>query len=263
MSAHMGFNEGAFDAFDTILCVGPHFVKEIRETEKVYGLKEKTLVEFGFPLMDELVKKGKEESQRKEKSKIKDILIAPSWQEDNILDSCIDTIIEKLYGENYRLIVRPHPEYVKRCSYQLNNLVEKYKDYDKDKLVFELDFSTNKSVYSADLLITDWSGISTEYCFATENPAIFINTKMKVNNPNWENLGITPMEITVRDIIGVSIDKEKVCDINEVAKELFENREKYSEKIRKCYETFTYNHGTAAEVGAKYVLKSIVKKRKK
>lgn len=262
MSVHMGFSEGALNAFDTIMCSGPHVVKEVRKTEEVYSLKEKTLVEFGFPLMDELIKKGKEESESKTKSIVKDILIAPSWQEDNILDSCIDEIIEKLYGKDYRLIVRPHPEYVKRCSYQLNSLVEKYKDYDKDKLVFELDFSTNKSVYSADLLITDWSGISTEYCFATENPAIFINTKMKVCNPNWENLGITPVEIQVRDIIGVSINKDEVCKIDEIALDLFKNRAKYSKKIKECYETFTFNHGTAGEIGAKYVLNSIVQKRK-
>ena len=262
MSVHMGFSEGALDAFDTILCSGPHVIKEVRQTEKVYSLKEKTLVEFGFPLLDELVKKGKEENANKTPSPVKDILIAPSWQEDNILDSCIDDIIKNLYCDEYRLIIRPHPEYIKRYQYQLNDLIERYKDYDKDKLVFELDFSKNKSVYSADLMITDWSGISAEYCFATERPALFINTKPKVSNPNWEKIGITPSEILIRDVIGANIDKDKIDTISQVVKELFANRNAYKKKINDYFETFTFNHGNAGEKGAQYILKSIIEKRK-
>lgn len=263
MSAHVGFNEGAFDAFDTILCVGPHFVKEIRATEKMYGTKEKTLVEFGFPLLDELVAKGRAENQNKVATAKKEILIAPSWQEDNILDSCIDTLIENLYSDDYHLTVRPHPEYSKRYGYKLSKLVEKYKDYDKEKLSFELDFSSNKSIYSADLMITDWSGISAEYCFATERPALFINTKIKANNPNWEKLNITPVEIKFRNELGVNVNKEDLNKVGEIVSDLFTNSLLYKQKINSYFETFTFNHGTAAEVGAKYVLKSIVEKKKK
>ena len=263
MSAHVGFNEGAFDAFDTILCVGPHFVKEIRATEKMYGTKEKTLVEFGFPLLDELVAKGRAENQNKVATAKKEILIAPSWQEDNILDSCIDTLIENLYSDDYHLTVRPHPEYGKRYGYKLSKLVEKYKEYDKEKLSFELDFSSNKSIYSADLMITDWSGISAEYCFATERPALFINTKIKANNPNWEKLNITPVEIKFRNELGVNVNKEDLNKVGEIVSDLFTNSLLYKQKINDYFETFTFNHGTAAEVGAKYVLKSIVEKKKK
>ena len=40
-SVHSYLRHGAVDNYDTIFCVGPHQVKEIRETESVYGLKEK------------------------------------------------------------------------------------------------------------------------------------------------------------------------------------------------------------------------------
>ena len=123
-------------------------------------------------------------------------------------------------------------------------------------------FSSNKSIYSADLLITDWSGIAAEYCFATERPALFINTKPKANNANWEKIGITPVEYVIRRELGVNIDKEQVVNADETVKELFKNAKKYQKKINDYFETFTFNHGTAAEVGAKYVLKSIVEKRK-
>ncbi|MBR2030518.1 MAG: membrane protein insertase YidC [Clostridia bacterium] len=262
MSAHMGFNEGAFDAFDTILCVGQHFVNEIRKTEEVYNLNAKNLVEFGFPLLDELVAKGRKENENKVDTGKKEILIAPSWQEDNLLDSVIDELIANLCCDEYHVTVRPHPEYAKRFKYQLNELVEKYKDYDQSKLSFELDFSANKSIYSADLMITDWSGISAEFCFATQRPAVFINTKIKANNKNWQNLGITPVEMYFRNELGIALDKNQVCDIKQTVEYLFANGDKYKEKIDNYFETFTFNHGTAAQKGAQYILKSLVDKKK-
>lgn len=261
MSAHMGFNEGAFDAFDTILCVGPHFVNEIRATEKAYNLPAKKLVEFGFPLLDELVEKGRKERETKVGG-IKQILIAPSWQEDNLLVSCIDTLIENLYCDEYHITVRPHPEFVKRFGYQLNQIVDKYKDYDNAKLSFELDFSNNKSIYSADLLITDWSGIAAEYCFATGRPALFVNTKMKVSNQNWEKINVTPVEIKIRNELGVAVNKEDLVYVSSTVKDLFNNGEKYKQKIDEYFKTFTFNHGTAAAKGATYILNSIVEKKK-
>ena len=262
MSVHMGFNEGALNEFDTIFCTGQHVVDEVRATEKVYNLKEKTLVEFGFPLLDDLVKSVEQQEKDQNKTK-KEILIAPSWQEDNILDSVIDELLNNLMYQDYHITVRPHPEYVKRYQPKLNALVERYKDVDNSLLTFELDFSSNKSTYSSDLLITDWSGIAAEFSFATKQPALFINTKMKVSNKNWEKIGITPQEIKIRDILGTNINKEDVKNVAEIVKNLLQNKQEYAEKISKYYESYTFNHGTAGEHGAKYILKSLIEKKKK
>ena len=265
MSSFYSFKEGAFDNFDTIMCAGEHIKKEILKTEEVYNLKPKNLVEFGFPLLDYLVKMGEEENARRAnaKSGVKKILIAPSWQEDNLLDSCIDGLIEGLYGEGYKLIVRPHPEYIKRYRARLNKILDNYKDYDKDKLVFETDFSANESVYSSDVIITDWSGIGPEFSFATKRPAIFINTKEKCCNPNWQKIGMTPVEMSLRKELGVCLDKEQVKDIAKTVKDLIENGASYEQKITDIFDKFLYNHGTAAEAGAKYLLRSLAEKNKK
>ena len=39
-------------------------------------------------------------------------------------------------------------------------------------------------------------------------------------------------------------------------------REQYKDKIDNYFETFTFNHGTAASKGAQYILKSLVEKKK-
>ena len=267
MSVHMGLREGALDAFDTVFCTGPHVYREVRATERVYGLSEKTLVEFGFPYADKLIEAGEkvnaERAANRDTARRREILIAPSWNEDNLLDSCLDELIEGLSSEKNHIIVRPHPEYVKRFSAKMNAIVEKYADRVGEGLSFELDFSVNRSTYASDLLITDWSGISYEFCIATKRPAIFINTKLKCLNPNWEKIGCTPVEISLRSELGASLEKNELSRVGEVAEELMTHEDDYREKITETMKDFFYHPGHSTEVGAKYLLTSLAKRRKK
>lgn len=262
MSTHMGFREGALDAFDTIFCTGEHVENEVRETEKVYNLKQKTLVRFGYPLADSLEQDAIRAETQDKKSDKREILIAPSWQEDNILDSCIDDIIKALYCDKNHIIVRPHPEYVKRYGVALKKLVERYEGYDKDKLTFELNFQTNKSIYSSDMLITDWSGIAAEFSFATKRPCVFVNTKIKCVNPNYTKIGLVPKEISLRKEIGIDVDKDKVSEIGKIVDELTLNKDSYRSVITEWKNNLIFNHGTAAEKGAEYILSSLSNKKK-
>lgn len=261
MSVHMSFREGALDAFDTIFCTGPHVEREVRATEKVYGLKAKTLVQFGYPLADMLEAEGEKANAEKQDTGVKEILIAPSWQEDNLLDSCVDGIIEALYADGNHITVRPHPEYAKRFGSALDDLVQRYKDYDESKLTFELNFSANKSIYSSDVLITDWSGVATEFCFATKRPAVFVNTKMKCPNPNYTKIEHTPVEISLRNEIGVAIEKDEVHKLPEILQNLSDNAEHYKKVIEDTHQNMIFNHGSAAKVGADYILRSLANKK--
>ena len=142
-------------------------------------------------------------------------------------------------------------------------IVDKYTHLVGDGLTFELDFTVNKSVYSSDLLITDWSGIALEYCFATRRPALFVNTRLKCMNPNWERIGLVPTEISLRDTVGVSVDKDKLDDAHLIVEDLFDRAYEFEVKIGDVLATHIYNQGKAAQVGANYLLSSLVKKRKK
>lgn len=259
-SMHMGFKEHSLDNFDTVFCTGPHIAKEVRASEDVYSTKEKTLVEFGYPLIEELIKSC--EGLKKENGQKKQILIAPSWQEDNLLDSCIEDIIDGLYGDDYKIIVRPHPEYMKRYLQKMNLLMDKYSDKIGEGLEFELDFSTNTSVYSSDVLITDWSGIGIEFGFATLNPVIFVNTKIKMENENYKNINIEPQEIRLRNVLGVALEKEDVkLKISETVENLLNNKE-FSSNVKKVRENYFYNLGSMGSYGARYIIKKFVEKKK-
>ncbi len=263
MSMHMGMKEGSLDAFDTVFCAGEHIKREMAATVKCYGLREKTLVEFGYPLADDLIAIGEKERATHKTGGRREILIAPTWNEDNILDSCIDEMLEKLLSDEYHITVRPHPEYVKRYGPRMQAIVEKWQDKVGEGLTFELDFSGNSSIYSADLMITDWSGISFEYSFATKRPVLFVNTKMKVLNPNWEKIGCEPIEITLRDEIGISIEKSDVKDVDRYVADMFGRSGEFEERIDAALHKAVYNVGSGAKVGAKYILNAIASRKKK
>ena len=260
MSVHMGFRKAALDHFDTIFCTGEHVAREVRKTEEVYSLPEKTLVKFGYPL-EEKLEKAYEDMDKTPHAK-REILIGPSWQEDNLLDSCVDTLIEQLMCEENHIIVRPHPEYVKRYPEKIKLLTEKYAGVPDEKLTFELDFTTNKSTYSSDLLITDWSAIAYEFCFSTKKPVLFVNTKMKMENPEWEKLGLTPAEIYLRDKVGVALEKSELDRTRTVADELMSSGEKYKEKIAALLHEHLYSYGTNGAEGAKYILRRLAEIQK-
>jgi len=258
-SMHMGFREHSLDNFDTVFCTGPHIAKEVRASEQVYNTKEKTLVEFGYPLIENLIKSC--EALEKKEDTLPQILIAPSWQEDNLLDSCIEDIIDSVYSKDYKIIVRPHPEYMKRYTPKMNLLMEKYQDKIGENLQFELDFSSNVSVYSSDILVTDWSGIGIEFGFATLKPVVFINTKIKMENENYHKINIEPQEITLRNVLGVALEKNEIKDkFADTVKDLIGN-EDFREKVKQRREEYFYNLGSQGEVGAKYIINRLVNKK--
>lgn len=257
-SMHMGFREHSLDNFDTVFCTGPHIAKEVRASEELYKTKEKTLVEFGYPFIEQLITAC--EQLPKNESDKKQILIAPSWQEDNLLDSCVETLIDKLYGDKYKIIVRPHPEYMKRYKEKMMVLCEKYADKVGENLEFELDFSSSESIYSSDILITDWSGTGTEFGFATLKPVVFVNTKMKMENENYKNIGIEPQEIRLRNVLGVALEKNELAEkIAPTVQNLLSDNS-FKETAKKERENYFYNLGSGGVEGARYIIKKLVKK---
>ena len=258
MSVHMSFREGAMDHFDTIFCVGPQQMEEIRKTEEVYHLPEKALVPCGYTLLDDL--RAEIQAAPQEKGERTQILIAPSWNEDNILDSCVDTLLEQLLSEDRHIIVRPHPEYVKRFGPKLDALMTRWAEKTGEGLTFETDFSSNRSIYSSDVLITDWSGIAYEFSYSTGRPTLFINTKVKAPNPNWERIGITPLEISLRDQIGKSLNKDQLDQAAAVMAEMIENGPAWAERIAKVREKNIFNPGEAGRVAADYILGKLTRK---
>jgi YidC/Oxa1 family membrane protein insertase len=251
-SLHMMITEGALDHFDTIFCYGPNHIEEVRQTEEEYGLPHKTLVKTGYGLLDELLVRV--EGLEKVDSDKKQILIAPSWQKDNILDSCLDELLAGLIGDKYKVILRPHPEYVKRFPGKMDAIIQRYQDRAGDDFIIETDFSSNETVYKSDLLITDWSTIAPEFSYSTKRPSVFINTPMKIMNPNYTRIKAVPLDISLRDELGKSVDLEKLDTIPEVVAELLADPDAQSLEIAAVVQRNIYDIGDGSRGGAEYLI---------
>ena len=228
-SFHLMFREHALDGFDTIFCNGPNHIDEIRETEKAYQLPEKRLVKVGYPLLDQLL--ARVEELPKEENATKQILIGPSWQQDSLMDYCLEELLSQLLHKGHKIILRPHPEYVKRFPGKMNAIMKRYEKELGEGFVIETDFSANNTVYTSDVVITDWSSIAQEFSYATKKPSIFINTPMKMMNPNYQKIPCVPLDISLRDEIGVSVDPDKLDTLPAIVEEMLANKEKYKTQI--------------------------------
>ena len=250
-SLHLTAREKAYDYFDTFFCVGPHHAEEIRKREEIAGLRPKNLVKAGYGLYDQLSRKFKNIENKNEKPQI---LIAPSWQDDNLLDNYIDDMLDSLLDSDYKIILRPHPQYIKIFPERINQLIEKYKN---SKIIFDLDFLSNESIFLSDILITDWSGIAFEFSFATLKPSIFINTKMKVLNPNYKEYDLPIVDIELRNRLGVTIDTNKINLIKEYISNLLKEKGKYEIEINKAIDEYLYYPHRFGEAGGKYILNKL------
>lgn len=260
-SSNLSFHKNALDHFDVIFTSGYKNKAEILEREQKFNLPKKTLVEWGSSVIDNMIisydKMQKEDAGGAEK---KTVLIAPSWQRDNIMDSCIDEMLDQLKDTPYQIIVRPHPQYVRHYEARIDALAEKYK---QDGVIFQKDFSSNKTVYTADLLVTDWSSISFEYTFSTLKPVLFINTPMKIMNPDYQELNEVPIDIELRDQIGISLDPDALEQLKKQVDTLLNDQRFAVESMRKLRNKYIYNIGDSGKVGAKFIIDMLIAKEKK
>lgn len=261
-SNNLTLRQGALDHYDTIFCTGKHQKEEVEKTETVYDLPKKTIFEWGYALLDEMREdyaKMMQEPIKLQNSRNK-ILIAPSWQPDNIVDSCLEEILENLKDGDYEIIVRPHPQHVRHKGEFMENLKQKYAE--NSNILIQTDFSSNSTVFEADLVITDWSSIAYEYAYTTQKPVLFINTPMKIMNPEYKKIDVVPINIWMRDEIGCALDLDELDKIDEKVSMLLREKEKYYEKIGAFVEEYMYNLGCSAEVGGKYIIKQLQQKAK-
>ena len=252
-SMNMTMRKGSIDHYDSVLCTGKLQKEETLKTEIAYGLPKKELVEWGYSLLDDM--KADYEKLPKTEHDKKSILIAPSWQKDNIVDNCLEELLDNLKG--HKITVRPHPQHVRHMPEKMEGLKEHYKS--DDDIEIQMDFSSNSTVFEADMMITDWSGIAYEYAYTTFKPVLFIDTPMKVMNPEYTKIDVEPMNIWMREEIGKILKLDEIDKASHTVEEMLNNSEQYKKHIEQLVSENVYNIGHSAEVGGKYIISQIQK----
>ena len=247
-SVHLQYNQGALDCYDTIFCVGPHQIEEIRKTEEVYNLSPKKLIEVGYSWLEDI-----ELNYRQALLNDNKVLIAPSRHAGNILEKFIETILEKLLPLQYEIVVRPHPEFIKHHAARVKELKQKYNDHLNFSI--ETNSSSSQNILESALLITDWSGIAIEFAWGMMKPVIWIDTPKKVGNPEYEKIGIRAIEDRIRNQIGTVLKPSYITNIDHEVEKALQNKEKNKEALTKLRDENIFNWGQSSEVGANYIIK--------
>ena len=248
--------KGALDWYDTMFCPTVDGEKEVREMEELYRTKPKVLIEAGYMLIDEMIEKY-DKMGKKENDPPK-ILIAPSWQPDNIIDLCVDELLEQLQKTKYEIILRPHPQAVRHAPEKFAEMHEKY---DGTNIEVQTDFSSNNPVMEADVLITDWSDISFEFAFTTKRPVLFINTPMKIMNPEYDKIATAPINISLRNVLGKAVEVGELDKVNGIIDEFIRNRASYHDTIENTLNERVYNVGKSKIIYGRYVIKRLSKSK--
>lgn len=291
-SLNFTLREHALDHFDTVFCYTPQTYEEVREIEYAYQLPQKILVKTGFELYEELKVKVEEyrlsqsehsnshkqfdtsrAAQDAEGKTIKKdaegvsakfgkVLIAPSWQPDNIMESCAEPLVQSLLKSGLQVVVRPHPEFVKRFPERIQALRQAFSEVEPGDFVLQDDFSDNSTLYTADLIITDWSTIFMEFCYTTRQPALFFNTPTKIPNPHYERIPLKPLDLTMREKLGTSLSPEDANKAGEAARELIAQKSRYEHEITALFKDTFYEEDNGMQNGADYIATRIRQKRR-
>ena len=249
-SIHSYLRKGAIDNYDTIFCVGPHHVNEVRETEKIYELKPKNLVKYGFGRLDTLLQK-KENFQVTNSNTRNLIIIAPSYGDNNLLEKCGIKLIEILLKTNFRVMLRPHLRTLRDSTKLIGSINEKFEK--NPNFILEKGDIPFDSYHNSKCMISDWSGISLEYAFIFERPVIFIDVPKKVLNPNSSDISLEPIEISIRKKIGHVVSPNNLEEIPLIIKDLEKNAQIFNKQIKEILSMTVYNIGESAKIGAKYI----------
>ena len=254
VSTHLIYRRSAFEHFDSIFCVGNYQLDEIRSTEKLYDLKPKNLIRYGYSHLDNLLEKYSKRILLPKNNENKlHILLAPSWSDDGLFENFGEKVIDILLREGYKVTFRPHPMTQKKSKKKINRMSEKFSK--NESFLLEQNIFNFDSFLLSDIMITDWSGAALEFAFAFEKPVLFIDVPKKINNPEYEKIPQVPIEVSIREKIGKIILPTDLELIPNEIKMLYGQTKELRDKITKIRNELIFNVGESKKDGAEEIIK--------
>ncbi len=247
VSTHMIYEPDGFDHYDTVCCVGPYMIDEIRRHEQEYGLPAKELVEHGYGRLDAIL----ESATRRRSEHPSDppiVLIAPSWGPTCIFETCGEQLVRVLLDAGYEVVARPHPMTMKKTPGAIPALTKAFAGH--PRFTLDTGIAGQDSLHRSHLMVSDWSGAAIEYAFGLVRPVLFVDVPRKVNNPEYERLGIEPFEATIREQVGRLVAPDRLDQVPALVDELVGGASEFGDSIRKTRERNIFNVGTSGRVAA-------------
>jgi YidC/Oxa1 family membrane protein insertase len=247
ISTHMADYANSFDRYDTILCAGPHQMREIRRREELHKLPAKQLLPHGYGRLEELLANRREAPPVNSDADIH-VLLAPSWGEETILPVCGDALADVLMAAGFRLTLRPHYQTRWKMPEVIDRIVARHGSNPRFRLVEQM--GESDSLYDSHVMITDWSGAGQDYGMGLEKPVLYIDVPPKARNDTWPELGMEPFESHVRSRLGALLKPEQLEEAPKLIRELVADPARFRREVAKLREESVYNLGRSGEAGA-------------
>lgn len=250
-STHMVDHANSYDAYDSLFCVGPHHVAELRKRESMQGLEPRNLFEYGHPRLENLLVVAMSyqlSATMAEASDTTTVLIAPTWGDNSIFNTCGDALTVMLLNAGYHVIVRPHYNTLKMTPEVIDNLKKKYGDH--DNFEYQDQMGESDSLFRSDILISDWSAMAIEYALGLEKPVLFIDLPRRVRNPDWEALGIEPQEAAIRQLAGDIVSPDALDEVPQKIDQLLQGQEGFRRRMQELRSKMVFNIGNSIQAGA-------------
>jgi len=255
-STHMVDFANSYDAYDSLFCVGPHHVLELRKRESMENLPARNLFEYGHPRLEKLLDEARAYREKAlhgepQASSVPVVLIAPTWGEQSIFNSCGDGLVAVLLDAGYHVIIRPHYQTTLKTPEVVDKLIAKYGNL--DHFEYQGRMAESDTLFRSDILICDWSAMAIEYALGLEKPVLFIDLPRRVRNPEWQKWDIEPLEASIREIAGDIVSPQQLDEVPGKIARLLEKPEAFRQAMEKLRPQTIFNIGNAIALGAREI----------
>lgn len=247
ISTHMADRANSFDNYDTILCAGPHQMREIRRREELHGLPAKQLVPHGYGRLEELLANRRDPPPIAGDSDIH-VLVAPSWGEQTILPVCGGPLVATLLDAGFRVTLRPHYQTRWMTPAVIDDIAVRHRDNPRFRLVEQM--GESDSLYDSHVMITDWSGAGQDYGMGLEKPVLYIDVPPKARNDTWPELGMEPFESYVRSRLGALLPPGAIGEAPARIRGLVADPARFRASVAALRADWVCNLGSSGPAGA-------------
>lgn len=259
VSLHMIYPENAFEGFNVFFGVGKHHEEEVKAMDDKNRRSYRPVYQVGYGRLDHLKKEHDNHQNQFDVGDKKLIVIAPSWHEGNILEEVGPKFSKTLLEEGYAVAFRPHYKIEENKKAFIERLRE---ELNSEPFFFlQTAGADNSTLYEADLMISDFSGVAFEFAFLREKPVLFLDVPPKKRNPNWRELSTEPVELKLREELGALTSVEKNA-MSQKVQELLEKQEHFASRIAEIRKQYCYNFESGAGKAGANCLKELIRENR-
>ncbi|MBM5811962.1 MAG: hypothetical protein FJ191_08375, partial [Gammaproteobacteria bacterium] len=250
VSTHVADREDSYDHYDTILCAGPHQLREIRRREEQAGLPAKALIPHGYHRVEQLMAERRDPPAIATDADLH-VLLAPSWGPQTILNTCGTELVGLLLQAGFTVTLRPHFQTRWQTPEVIDRITARYRGHPRFRLVERM--SESDSLFDSHIMITDWSGAGLDYGLGLEKPVLYLDLPPKSRNPRWRALGLEPFESEVRPQLGALLAPAELARAPERIRELARDPARRRAQAAALRAQCLYNLGQSGIAGARAV----------